>query len=88
MLTSYQKKQSLKQTFKEISQQIWDLRYQKKLSLPELAVLSRIPQFWLEAMECPFHNINIGYLCQLAAFYDKRIKIELVAPDNEKKSKE
>lgn len=78
MLTPDQKRQNLKTTFKEIAHQLWQLRYSKDISMEDLALKTKIPLFWLDALERRQHDINIGYLVQLAAFYDKRLKLDLV----------
>ena len=78
MLNKQIRKKALKQTFNELSSQIITLRRNKNLSIIDLSALSKIPDFWLEASESKSFPFNIGYLTQLASFYDKRIKIELV----------
>ncbi len=78
MLNKQIRKKALKQTFNELSSQIITLRRNKNLSITDLSALSKIPDFWLEALESKSFPFNIGYLTQLASFYDKRIKIELV----------
>lgn len=78
MLTNEQKRKNLRRTFKELCRQVWQLRFDNQLSMEDLALQSRIPPQWIDALEFNRSGLNIGYLSQLAAFYNKRIKIELV----------
>ena len=78
MLNKQTRKKALRQTFSELSVQLTKLRQDKNLSIADVSVLSKIPDFWLESLESKSFPFNIGYLTQLASFYDKRIKIELV----------
>lgn len=83
MLNKQTRKKALRQTFSELSIQLAKLRQDKNLSIADVSVLSKIPDFWLEALETKSFPFNIGYLTQLASFYDKRIKIELVDVDDD-----
>ena len=78
MLNKQIRKKALRQTFYDLSVQLTRLRQDKNLSIADLSALSKIPDFWLESLESKSFPFNIGYLTQLASFYDKRIKIELV----------
>lgn len=78
MLDKPIRKRCFKQTFTDLSEQIWHLRCAKRLSLADLAILTKIPLHQLEALENNGYPLNVGTLSQLASFYDKRIKIELV----------
>ena len=78
MLNKQTRKKALRQTFYDLSTQLAKLRKDKNLSIADLSALSKIPDFWLESLESKSFPFNIGYLTQLASFYDKRIKIELV----------
>lgn len=78
MLNKQTRKKALRQTFYDLSAQLAKLRKDKNLSIADLSALSKIPEFWLESLESKSFPFNVGYLTQLASFYDKRIKIELV----------
>ena len=78
MLNKQQKRAALKLTRRETRQMLWELRQSHDMSLEDLSVLSRIPEWQLDYLICGRGQINGGYLAQLAAFYDKRVKIELV----------
>ena len=78
MLSKQQKRAALKLTRRETRKLLWELRQSHDMSLEDLSVLSRIPEWQLDYLICGRGQINGGYLAQLAAFYDKRVKIELV----------
>ena len=86
MLTRKQHRTAFKRTFDELSEQVWHLRRNKRLSLTELSLQSQIPSHHLEAFENKGYPFNFGTLAYLASFYDKRIKIELVDVDDDIKS--
>ena len=59
MLTRKQHRTAFKRTFDELSEQVWHLRRDKRLSLTELSLQSQIPSHHLEAFEnkgYPFQN--------------------------------
>ena len=86
MLNKKQHKACFKRTFNELSEQVWHLRRNKRLSLTELSIQSQIPSHHLEAFENKGYPFNLGTLAYLASFYDKRIKIELVDVEDDIKS--
>ena len=83
MLSKEQRRAALKLTRRETRKLLWELRQSHDISLEDLSVLdlsvlSCIPEWQLDYLICGRGQINGGYLAQLAAFYDKRIKIELI----------
>ena len=86
MLTRKQHRTAFKRTFDELSEQVWHLRRNKRLSLTELSLQSQIPSHHLEAFENKGYPFNLGTLAYLASFYDKRLKIELVDVEEDIKS--
>ena len=78
MLSKEQRRAALKLTRRETRKMLWELRQSHDMSLEDLSVLSRIPEWHLDYLICGSGKINGGYLTQLAAFFDKRVKIELV----------
>ncbi len=78
MLNKQQRRAALRLTRRETRKLLWELRQSHDMSLEDLSVLSRIPEWQLDYLICGRGQINGGYLAQLAAFYDKRVKIELV----------
>ncbi len=86
MLTRKQHRAGFKKTFNDLSEQIWHLRRDKRLSLTELSLQSKIPTHHLEAFENKGYPFNLGTLAYLASFYDKRLKIELVDIEDDIKS--
>ena len=78
MLNKQQRRAALRLTRRETRKLLWELRQSHDMSLEDLSVLSRIPEWYLDYLICGRGQINGGYLAQLAAFYDKRIKIELI----------
>ena len=78
MLNKQQRRAALRLTRRETRKLLWELRQRHDMSLEDLSVLSRIPEWQLDYLICGSGQINGSYLIQLAAFYDKRVKIELV----------
>ena len=78
MLNKQQRRAALRLTRRETRKLLWELRQSHDMSLEDLSVLSRIPEWHLDYLICGRGQINGNYLTQLAAFYDKRIKIELI----------
>ncbi len=78
MLNKQQRRAALRLTRRETRKLLWELRQSHDMSLEDLSVLSRIPEWQLDYLICGRGQINGGYLAQLAAFYDKRVKIELI----------
>ena len=78
MLNKQQRRDALRLTRRETRKLLWELRQSHDMSLEDLSVLSCIPEWQLDYLICGRGQINGGYLAQLAAFYDKRVKIELV----------
>ena len=78
MLNKQQRRAALRLTRRETRKLLWELRQSHDMSLEDLSVLSRIPEWHLDYLICGSGQINGNYLAQLAAFYDKRVKIELV----------
>ena len=62
MLSKQQKRAALKLTRHETRQMLWELRQKHDMSLEDLSLRA----------------IDVDYLVQLAAFYDKRVKIDLI----------
>ena len=48
------------------------------MSLEDLSLRARIPEWKLDYLICGRGQINGNYLTQLAAFFDKRVKIDLI----------
>ena len=78
MLSKEQRRAALKLTQRETRKLLWELRQSHDISLEDLSVLSRIPEWHLDYLICGRGQINGNYLTQLAAFYDKRVKIDLI----------
>ena len=78
MLSKEQRRAALRLTRRETRKLLWELRQRHDMSLEDLSVLSHIPIWQLDYLICGSGQINGSYLIQLAAFYDKRVKIELV----------
>lgn len=78
MLSKQQRRAALRLTRRETRKLLWELRQKHDMPLKDLSVLSRIPEWHLDYLICGKGRIDSGYLVQLAAFYDKRIKIELI----------
>ena len=78
MLSKQQRRAALKLTRHETRQMLWELRQTKNMSLEDLSLCARIPEWKLDYLICGKNKIDVDYLIQLAAFYDKRVKIELV----------
>ena len=78
MLSKQQRRAALKLTRRETRQMLWALRQKHDMSLEDLSLRARIPEWHLDYLICGSGQINGNYLTQLAAFYDKRVKIELV----------
>ena len=78
MLNKQQRRAALRLTRRETRKLLWELRQSHDMSLEDLSVLSRIPEWHLDYLICGKNKIDVDYLVQLAAFYDKRVKIELV----------
>ena len=78
MLNKQQRRAALRLTRRETRKLLWELRQSHDMSLEDLSILSRIPEWHLDYLICDSGQINGNYLTQLAAFYDKRVKIELV----------
>ena len=78
MLSKQQKRAALKLTRHETRQMLWELRQTKNMSLEDLSLRARIPEWKLDYLICGKNKIDVDYLVQLAAFFDKRVKIELV----------
>lgn len=73
-----QARENLRQTKRDISRQLVELRHKHKLTLEYLCYETGIPSRYLEKLECGMLEINLGFLNQIARCYDKKIKIELV----------
>ena len=78
MLNKQQRRAALKLTRRETRKLLWELRQSHDISLEDLSVLSRIPEWQLDYLICGSGQINGNYLTQLAAFYDKLVKIDLI----------
>ena len=78
MLSKEQRRAALKLTRCETRKLLWELRQRHDMPLKDLSVLSRIPEWQLDYLICGSGQINGSYLIQLAAFYDKRVKIDLI----------
>ena len=78
MLNKQQKRAALKLTRRETRQMLWELRQTKNMSLEDLSLRARIPEWHLDYLICGSGQINGNYLTQLAAFFDKRVKIDLI----------
>ncbi len=78
MLSKEQRRAALKLTRSETRKLLWELRQRHDMSLEDLSVLSHIPIWQLDYLICGSGQINGSYLIQLAAFYDKRVKIDLI----------
>ena len=78
MLSKEQRRAALRLTRREIRQLLWELRQKHDMPLEDLSVLSRIPEWHLDYLICGSGQINGSYLTQFAAFFDKRVKIELI----------
>ena len=78
MLGKEQRRAALRLTRRETRKLLWELRQSHDMSLEDLSVLSRIPEWHLDYLICGSGQINGNYLIQLAAFYDKRVKIDLI----------
>ena len=78
MLNKQQRRDALRLTRRETRKLLWELRQSHDMSLEDLSVLSRIPEWHLDYLICGSGQINGSYLIQLAAFYDKRVKIDLI----------
>ena len=78
MLSKQQRRAALRLTRRETRKLLWELRQSHDMSLEDLSVLSRIPEWHLDYLICGSGQINGNYLTQLAAFYDKRVKIDLI----------
>ena len=78
MLGKEQRRAALKLTRRETRKLLWELRQRHDMSLEDLSVLSHIPIWQLDYLICGSGQINGSYLIQLAAFYDKRVKIDLI----------
>ena len=78
MLNKQQRRTALRLTRRETRKLLWELRQRHDMSLEDLSVLSRIPEWQLDYLICGSGQINGSYLIQLAAFYDKRVKIDLI----------
>lgn len=64
---------------KEITEQLWQLRQNKKLTIKEVSALSKIPPYFIESLELfGLMSLPIIELQRLANFYDKYVKIRLV----------
>ncbi len=78
MLNKQQRRAALRLTRRETRKLLWELRQSHDMSLEDLSVLSHIPEWQLDYLICGRGQINGNYLTQLAAFYDKRVKIDLI----------
>ena len=78
MLNKQQRRTALRLTRRETRKLLWELRQRHDMSLEDLSVLSHIPIWQLDYLICGSGQINGSYLIQLAAFYDKRVKIDLI----------
>ncbi len=78
MLSKQQRRAALKLTRHETRQMLWELRQKHDMSLEDLSLRARIPEWKLDYLICGKNKIDVDYLIQLAAFFDKRVKIELV----------
>ena len=78
MLSKEQRRAALRLTRRETRKLLWELRQSHDMSLEDLSVLSHIPIWQLDYLICGSGQINGSYLIQLAAFYDKRVKIDLI----------
>ena len=78
MLNKQQRRDALRLTRRETRKLLWELRQSHDMSLEDLSVLSRIPEWHLDYLICGSGQINGSYLIQLAAFFDKRVKIDLI----------
>ena len=78
MLSKQQRRAALKLTRRETRKMLWELRQTKNMSLEDLSLRAHIPDWKLDYLICGKNKIDGDYLVQLAAFYDKRVKIELV----------
>ena len=78
MLSKQQKRAALKLTRHETRKLLWELRQKHDISLEDLSLRARIPEWKLDYLICGKNKIDVDYLVQLAAFYDKRVKIDLI----------
>ena len=65
-----------KQTKLEIGQELWRLRYDKRLYLTNVSVKNKIPCRIIEGME-PGKFMQYGSLRKLLDFYVKKVKVIL-----------
>ena len=73
-----QARKNLRETRENISKQISELRRSRKLTIEYMSYETGIPAKYLEKLENQLLEINLSTLSQIARFFDKKIKIELV----------
>ena len=88
MLSKAERRKYLKRTFRDLFRQLWSLRFERQLALRDLSAASGVPEPYLEMLEYRRSSFNMGYLCQLAAYYDMRIEIKLVPVEEEDRTKQ
>mgnify|MGYP002751314461 FL=1 len=73
-----QARKNLRETRENISKQISELRRSRNLTIEYMSYETGIPSKYLEKLENQLLEINLSTLSQIARFFDKKIKIELV----------
>lgn len=78
MLTKKQIKKNNHETFVNLGRQFYERRLTYNITLDRMAIKTNTSPHYLDSVESGKGYINWGMLSYLAAFYDCKIKMELI----------
>lgn len=70
--------QNLIQEHRSLAQQLHDLRISKNKTLEDVNLATKIPEHIIDAQETGTAYLNMPVVFQLAKYYGKKVKIDLV----------